>query len=72
MIRRSKQVVTVGALGLVFALTHIWRKSLVMPMTLHFLQDFPSIVLLPLLLGGQYRARRCVKPPDSQYRREVR
>jgi membrane protease YdiL (CAAX protease family) len=46
-------VVTVGAMGLVFALTYMWRKSLVMPMTMHFLQDFMSIVLLPLLLGGQ-------------------
>jgi membrane protease YdiL (CAAX protease family) len=46
-------VVTIGAMGLVFALTYAWRKSLVMPMTLHFLQDFMSIVLLPLLLGNQ-------------------
>jgi membrane protease YdiL (CAAX protease family) len=46
-------VVTVGAMGLVFALTYVWRKSLVMPMTLHFLQDFMSIVLLPLLVSGQ-------------------
>jgi membrane protease YdiL (CAAX protease family) len=45
-------VVTVGVMGLVFALAYVWRKSLVMPMTLHFLQDFMSIVLLPLLLGG--------------------
>ena len=46
-------VVTVGFMGLVFALTYVWRKSLVMPMTMHFLQDFMSIVLLPLLLGNQ-------------------
>jgi membrane protease YdiL (CAAX protease family) len=46
-------VVTVGAMGLAFALAYMWRKSLVMPMTLHFLQDFMSIVLLPLLAGGQ-------------------
>lgn len=46
-------VVTVGAMGLAFALAYIWRKSLVMPMTMHFLQDFLSIVLLPLLLGNQ-------------------
>jgi membrane protease YdiL (CAAX protease family) len=45
-------VVTVGTMGLAFALAYMWRKSLVMPMTLHFLQDFMSIVLLPLLLGG--------------------
>jgi membrane protease YdiL (CAAX protease family) len=46
-------VVTVGAMGLVFALAYVWRKSLVMPMTMHFLQDFLGIVLLPLLTGGQ-------------------
>ena len=46
-------VITVGAMGLVFALAYMWRKSLVMPMTMHFLQDFLSIVILPLLLGNQ-------------------
>jgi membrane protease YdiL (CAAX protease family) len=46
-------VITVGAMGLAFALAYMWRKSLVMPMTMHFLQDLTSIVLLPLLLGGQ-------------------
>jgi membrane protease YdiL (CAAX protease family) len=46
-------VVTVGAMGLVFALAYLWRKSLVMPMTMHFLQDFLGIVLLPLLTSGQ-------------------
>jgi membrane protease YdiL (CAAX protease family) len=46
-------VVTVGAMGLAFALTYLWRKSLVMPITIHFIQDFLSIVLLPLLLGNQ-------------------
>ncbi len=45
-------VVTVGVLGAVFALAYLWRKSLVMPMTLHFLQDLLSIVILPLLMGG--------------------
>jgi membrane protease YdiL (CAAX protease family) len=46
-------VVTVGVMGLAFALAYLWRKSLVMPITMHFLQDFLSIVLLPLLLGNQ-------------------
>jgi membrane protease YdiL (CAAX protease family) len=46
-------VVTVGVMGLVFALAYLWRKSLAMPITMHFLQDFLSIVLLPLLLGNQ-------------------
>ena len=43
-------VVTVGAMGLVFGLVYTWRKSLVAPMTMHFLQDLLSIVLLPLLV----------------------
>jgi membrane protease YdiL (CAAX protease family) len=46
-------VVTVGFMGLAFALAYVWRKSLVMPMTMHFLQDFLSIVILPSLLGNQ-------------------
>jgi membrane protease YdiL (CAAX protease family) len=45
----SAGVITVGAMGVVFALAYLWRRSLVLPVTLHFLQDFMSIVLLPLL-----------------------
>jgi membrane protease YdiL (CAAX protease family) len=44
-------VITVGTMGLVFALVFIWRKSLVAPMVMHFLQDFLAIVLLPMLAG---------------------
>lgn len=44
-------VVTVGALGVVFSLVYIWRKSLIAPITMHFLQDFVSIVLVPLFVG---------------------
>lgn len=42
-------VITVGVLGLVFALVYVWRKSLVAPVVMHFLQDFIGIILLPLL-----------------------
>jgi membrane protease YdiL (CAAX protease family) len=45
-------VVTVGAMGAVFAIIYVWRKSLVAPMVMHFLQDFIGIVLLPLLGMG--------------------
>jgi membrane protease YdiL (CAAX protease family) len=45
----SAGVVTVGVMGLVFALVYLWRKSLVAPMVMHFLQDFIGIVLLPVL-----------------------
>jgi membrane protease YdiL (CAAX protease family) len=44
----SAGVVTVGVMGMVFALVYIWRRSLVAPVTMHFLQDFIGIVLLPL------------------------
>jgi membrane protease YdiL (CAAX protease family) len=44
-------VVTVGALGLIFGTIYAWRKSLVAPITMHFLQDFVSIVLLSLGVG---------------------
>jgi membrane protease YdiL (CAAX protease family) len=42
-------LVTVGFMGLIFALIFKWRRSLVAPMVMHFLQDFTVIVLLPLL-----------------------
>lgn len=45
----SAGVVTVGVMGLVFALVYLWRRSLVAPMVMHFLQDFIGIVLVPLL-----------------------
>jgi membrane protease YdiL (CAAX protease family) len=48
----SAGVITVGVMGLVLAFVYIWRQSLVAPIVMHFLQDFISIVLLPLLGKG--------------------
>lgn len=45
----SAGLVTVGVMGAVFAVIYLWRGSLVTPITMHFLQDFLGIVLLPLL-----------------------
>ncbi len=45
----SSGVVTVGVMGLIFAVLYLWRRSLAAPMVMHFLQDFLGIVLLPLL-----------------------
>lgn len=45
----SAGLVTVGAMGIVFALVYLWRGSLTAPIVMHFLQDFLGIVLLPLL-----------------------
>jgi uncharacterized protein len=42
-------VITVGAMGLVFALIYLWRGSLTAPVTMHFLQDFSAIILPALL-----------------------
>jgi membrane protease YdiL (CAAX protease family) len=42
----SLGLVTVGIMGLVFNLIYLWRKSLVAPMVMHFLQDFIGIVLV--------------------------
>jgi len=42
-------VATVAYMGLVFALVYLWRKSLVAPIVMHFLQDFAGIVMVPLL-----------------------
>jgi membrane protease YdiL (CAAX protease family) len=48
----SAGVVSVGVMGAVYAGVYLWRRSLVAPMTMHFLQDFIAIVLLPLLRSG--------------------
>jgi uncharacterized protein len=45
----SAGVATVGFMGLVFALVFVWRRSLIAPMVMHFLQDFIVIVLMPFL-----------------------
>jgi uncharacterized protein len=42
-------VITVGTMGLTFAVIYLWRQSLVAPMVMHFLQDFTGIVLAPWL-----------------------
>jgi uncharacterized protein len=46
----SAGVITVGALGAVFAVVYLWRGSLVAPIVMHFLQDFLAIVLIPMLV----------------------
>jgi membrane protease YdiL (CAAX protease family) len=45
----SAGVVTVGFMGLVFALVYMWRKCLIASVVMHFLQDFIGIVLVPLV-----------------------
>ena len=42
-------VVTVGFLGLAFAIVYVWTDSLAAPIVMHFLQDFIGIVALPLI-----------------------
>ncbi len=46
-------VVTVGFLGLAFCLVYIWRRSLVAPGVMHFLQDFINIVIVSRFLDGR-------------------
>jgi membrane protease YdiL (CAAX protease family) len=45
----SAGVLTVGYMGLVFAVVYLWRGSLIAPVVMHFLQDFIGIVVAPLL-----------------------
>jgi CAAX protease family protein len=49
----SAGVVSIFAIGFIFAIVYLWRRSLVAPITMHFLQDFIGIVLLPLLRQGR-------------------
>jgi membrane protease YdiL (CAAX protease family) len=60
----SAGVITVGMMGLVFGLIYVWRKSLVAPIVMHFLQDFIGIVLMPLL-GMKELGGRCPRPPST-------
>jgi len=46
----SAGLVTVAFMGLIFALVYQWRRSLVAPMVMHFLQDF-TVIVLPALLA---------------------
>lgn len=48
----SAGLVTIGAMGFAFALIYLWRRSLVAPIAMHFLQDFIGLVLVPLLSKG--------------------
>jgi membrane protease YdiL (CAAX protease family) len=50
----SSGVVTVGVMGVIFAVIYLWRRSLTAPMVMHFLQDFVGIILLPQLGLGQW------------------
>jgi membrane protease YdiL (CAAX protease family) len=45
-------VITVGFIGIIFALLYLWRRSLVAPMVMHFIQDFIAIIILPLTAAG--------------------
>lgn len=47
----SAGVVTVGFMGLYFAIVYVWRKSLIAPMVMHFMQDFLVVILIPLVRG---------------------
>ena len=42
-------VITIGIVGLVFALVYVWRRSLMAPVVMHFLQNFTAIVVVPYL-----------------------
>jgi membrane protease YdiL (CAAX protease family) len=45
-------VVTVGVLGWALAIVYLRTKSLIAPMVIHFLQDFVTVVLAPLIASG--------------------
>ncbi len=38
-------------MGAFLAVLYVWRKSLVAPVVIHFLQDFSSILVLPVITG---------------------
>jgi membrane protease YdiL (CAAX protease family) len=46
-------VVAVFFIGLFLAVVYLWRKSLVAPMVIHFLQDLMGLFVIPLLKQSQ-------------------
>jgi len=42
-------VITIGVIGLVFALVYVWRRSVVAPIVMHLVFDLVAIVVAPLL-----------------------
>ena len=42
---------TVYVMGLILSVVYLWRKSLVAPIVMHFLQDFIGIVVVPILFS---------------------
>ena len=46
-------VIAVGLIGLALCGVYLWRKSLIAPMVMHFLQDFTGIFIAPLLKQAQ-------------------
>ena len=42
----SLGVVTIGVMGLLLNLIYLWRKSLVAPIVMHFIQNFIAIILV--------------------------
>lgn len=45
----SVGLIAVGTLGLVFALVYLWRRSLVAPTVMHFVQNFIGLFVVPLV-----------------------
>jgi membrane protease YdiL (CAAX protease family) len=47
---RSGGVAGVGILGLIFGAIYLWRKSLIAPMVMHFIQDFIAMIVVPFVV----------------------
>lgn len=43
-------VLTVGVMGAIFSFVYLWRGNLLAPITMHFMQDFLGIVLVPFFV----------------------
>lgn len=46
----SAGMISVTALGAMYALVYLWRGNLTAPIVMHFMQDFFGIILLPQLM----------------------
>ena len=48
----SVGLIAVGTLGLAFALVYLWRRNLVAPTVMHFVQNFIGLFVVPLANGA--------------------
>jgi membrane protease YdiL (CAAX protease family) len=45
-------VIAIGLMGIFFGLIYLWRRNLIAPIVIHFLQNFLAMIVAPLAVGS--------------------